>query len=60
MEKFNGQLLIRLIASLLAGGLIAVALHFAFSFTWLQSCVLTWLYCLLKSEIETIEKAIKR
>ena len=60
MEESNSQLIGRLIGNLLAGFVIIVALHFAFSFTWLQSFVLAWLYCLLKSEIEGIEKAIKK
>lgn len=54
------KLIVLLIASLLAGFLITVALHFAFSFTWPQALVLAWLYCLLKSEVESINKRIHR
>lgn len=60
MYESNAQLIARLIGGLLAGIAIIIALHFAFSFTWLQSFVLAWLYCLLKSEVETIANSVKK
>lgn len=58
MDDSYSKLIVRLIANLLAGILITAALHFAFSFTWPQALVLAWLYCMLKSEVESINKRI--
>lgn len=60
VDDSNAKLIARLIADLLAGVLITVALHFSFSFTWLQSFVLMWLYAMLKSEVEAIHKSLKK
>ena len=55
-----GKLIGKLLVHLFVGIIITAALHFAFAFTWLQAFVLMWLYCLLKSEVEGVNKAIRR
>jgi len=46
------ELAAKVIGSLLAGLLFAVALIYAFNLTWPQGLVLSWLYCLLKDSID--------
>ena len=41
-----------LFGSLVVGALFVLALRWAFAFTWPQSFVLTWLYCLLRDSIQ--------
>ena len=55
-NETTATLIGRLVGGLLSGALITAALHFAFAFSWPQALVLTWLYCLLKSEVESINK----
>jgi hypothetical protein len=53
------EALVNSIANLIIGLIMAAAVKYAFEFTWFQSFVITWLYCLLKDSVDTGVKTLK-
>ncbi len=58
-SEIVAEALLKIIASLIIGLIMAAAVKYAFEFTWPQAAVITWFYCLLKDSVDTVAKRLR-
>jgi hypothetical protein len=51
LNKENSGVVAKAIASAIIGIVIWCGLKYAFNFTWFQSFMLAWLYCILRDSV---------